>query len=139
MSNDPSNGNDGRVVEELALTTGQLQLIERKIRRRYPVTEADRVKSIKACRKVMRDGKSQRAMLMAVRVLAALDAQSMRDEHHIEEMRHQDGIMDLRMRRAEEGLPNDSSLNINVTPVEQLPLPPALASYTKRILRPSES
>ncbi len=42
------------------------------------------------------------------------------------------------MARAEEGKPNDL-VAVQVVPVRELPLPPALLGYRKRLLEPSES
>lgn len=81
-------------------------------------------------------GKRAQVATQCARVLVQEQAAALRDIHHTEQLQHEDGVLDLRMRRAEEGLPNDS-LTVQVTPVEQLPLPPALAAYTKRILGPS--
>ena len=81
---------------------------------------------------------TRRAKTAAARALAQLHANNLRDLHHIEKIRHEDGILDLRMRRAEEGKPNDC-IAIRVTPVRELPLPAALAHYRRRILESGES
>src|SRR4051812_14119042 len=82
--------------------------------------------------------KRSRIAAQCARVLVAEQGQALRDIHHIEQMQHESGILDLRMRRAEEGKPNDC-LAIQMTPVRELPLPPGLAEYRRKLLEPSNS
>ncbi len=131
-----------------------IRRFEQAVRRRIPISEKDRETMVNACRAVIeacedKPGRTRRALMRAVSLMALLDAQSMRDEHHIEDkihdqamqrerFAHEDGILDLRMRRAEEGKPNDC-VAVQVTPVRELPLPDAMRSMRKRLLEPSES
>jgi hypothetical protein len=66
--------------------------------------------------------KRAQAAAQCARVLVAEQAAVMRDLHHIERMQHEDGMLDLRMRRAESGLPNDS-LAIILAPEQPMPMP----------------
>ena len=54
----------------------------------------------------------------------------------MERLRHEAGILDLKITRAEQGKPNDSLAIITTAPVEELPLPPWLAEKRLRILQP---
>lgn len=76
---------------------------------------------------------------MAARVLVAEQGQALRDVHHVERMEYEQGVLNLKMVRAEAGKPNDSVVVIPMTPVEELPLPDALKHYRKRVLEPEPS
>lgn len=86
-----------------------------------------------------------RSRAVAVRTLALLDqinlkahALNQRDLHHTERLQHEAGILDLRMRRAEEGKPNDC-IAVQIAPVKELPLPASLAGYVRRVMEPKEN
>lgn len=80
----------------------------------------------------------RRAIIAAqcTRVLVAEQGQQLRDIHHTEHMQHEDGILDLRLRRADEGKPSEI-IGIQIAPSEELPLPPSLAGYRLKGMLPA--
>jgi hypothetical protein len=84
--------------------------------------------------------KRAQAAAQCARVLVAEQSAAIRDLHHTERMQHEAGILDLRMRRAEEGKPNDLiEHRVQMTPVRELPMPAWMLGMRKRLLEPSES
>jgi hypothetical protein len=75
-----------------------------------------------------------KCVAQCTRVLVAEQGQALRDLHHTERLQHEAGILDLRLRRAEEGKPNDCVAVQLQTPVRELPLPDGLRHYRKRVL-----
>lgn len=133
-------GRKGGAAELAAQIRGRDMLaVEQAARRGYPCDPQGRAESIAVCRAVMNDPKSsRRTKLIAVRALAVLDSLQLRDAHHYEGMQHDDGILELRARRAEEGRPNDL-IGVQLVPVERLPDPDWLAKKREKLLKPSES
>jgi hypothetical protein len=143
MADKTINSDMGREggVQALAdtLRSGDIQRLERAACRGCPITPEDRRQSIEVLRTIMNDPKrNSRVRIMASRVLATLESLDLRDLHHTERMKHEDGILDLRMRRAEEGKPNDC-VAIQAAPVRELPLPEDLRSMRKRLIDSSDN
>lgn len=71
------------------------------------------------------------------RVLVAEQGQAIKDIQHRENMEHEDGILDLRLKRADDGKP-ESIVQVNIAPAESLPEPDWL-SKRRLMLEPSQS
>jgi hypothetical protein len=124
-----------------ALGFSDFHIIRREAERGFIIDADARRQPVETCLVVMRDSKTtKRTKIAAVRALAALDAINLRDIHHVERMQHEAGILDLRMRRAEEGKPNDCVAVKQLAPFVELPLPDDLKHMRRRLLdKPSEN
>ncbi len=122
-----------------ALGAREFNIIRRQAARGYLVPDTERSKAVGCCVECINDPRRPwRTRLAAIRTLATLTGQDQHDLHHVERLRAEQGILNLKMARAEEGKPNDL-VAVQVVPVRELPLPPALLGYRKRLLEPSES
>ena len=118
-------------------TRSQVQQLELACRQRR-ITPEEREKAIATLTRTIDQARSFRLRIAASRALSAFESTEVRDVHHIERMQHEAGILDLRMKRAEEGKPNDS-IAVHLVPVQELPLPPSLAGMRRRLLEPKEN
>jgi hypothetical protein len=82
--------------------------------------------------------KRAQAAAQCARVLVAEQSAALRDLHHTERLQHESGILDLRMKRAEQGKPNDC-IAVQLTPVRELAMPEWMRTMRRRLLEPSES
>ncbi len=116
-----------------------LHMTERALRQGWPISDEKRREITEQMTKLASAPETRpRTRAMAVRVLAQLDSLNLRDQHHVERLEAERGIVHLRMQRAEEGKPNDC-VAVQVTPVRELPLPDAMRSMRKRLLEPTEN
>ena len=112
--------------------------IAEQIRKRIPFHERDYI----ACRDKLMNALEKcnhpRNIAMLTRVIAMLERMNQVDQHHVERMQHEAGILDLRHRRADEGKPSEI-IGIQIAPAVELPLPESLRGYERRILEPGKN
>lgn len=123
----------------LTLTRRDILQIQQNATRGRPLTAEERAKSIACLTEIIDDPKSaRRTKITATRALTALESLDLRDLHHTERLKHEDGVLDLRYRRADEGKP-DQIIEHQFAPVRELPLPASLSEYRKKILEPGKN
>lgn len=134
-----AKGDVGGGTRALTLTRREINAITTNATRGALIKPAERQASIDMLNAIIADLKvPRRTRITASRALAALEAIELRDLHHTERLQHEAGILDLRMKRAEQGLPNDS-VALVPAPVRELPLPTSLLEYRKKILEPGQN
>lgn len=134
-----SSGGSGGLLENRSEIGQDIAFLRRAIRERWEIPP-ETLRTVPTVLQAIIDDPrtTKRTRIMASRALGQFKADNQRDLHHIERLQHESGILDLRMRRAEEGKSNDC-IAITTPPVRELPLPDAMRKMRRKLLEPSES
>jgi hypothetical protein len=117
-------------------SASQINEMARNATRGRPLTPEERDGAIRVLKDAMEHSRSYRTRITAGKALAVYEALDLRDLHHTERLQHEAGILDLRLRRADEGKPSEI-IGIQISPSEELPLPKSLADYRLKGMLPA--
>lgn len=133
------SGGRGGLLDDRTKIGADVAMLHKAVRENWNIP-AETLQNLPAkLQAIIDDPKTtKRTRIMAARTLATFKQQNQADRHHVERMQHEDGMLDLRYRKAAEGQP-EAVVEHRIAPARELPLPAALREYRRRILEPKEN